>query len=100
MNLNICKELATAMEKQGFSETSIRKFKESEQYITTFNDTPEVQKTMLTMYFYNLLMYRPEPIPTNIRIGLNAANSAQAWLEDMITVVLPFIRVNEDKFYG
>lgn len=100
MNTNVTKEILLAMERQGFSENSIKSFKESEAYVKSYSDAPEIQKTVLTMYFFNLLMYKKEPIPVNIRIGLNAATEYQAWLDDMITIVLPFIRANEEVFYS
>lgn len=100
MNLNVNKELIDAMERQGFSEKAIKHLKESENFIKSYSEAAAIQKTMLTMYFYNLLMYQKSPVPTNIRIGLNAATEAQAWVEDMITIVLPFIRANEETFYS
>lgn len=87
------------MEKLGFSETAIQQIKNSEHYIKTFNESPEIQKTTLTILFYNILMYKPNPVPTEIRIGLNAANTALAWLDDMTTTVLPFLAVNADVFF-
>jgi len=98
-DLNLCKELSDGMVKLGFSEKSVEHFKNSKQYIVAFNDQLPVQRTMLIMYFYNLIMYKEEPIPNNIRIALNAATESLAWYEDMMTIVLPFIRVNEAIFY-
>ena len=100
MSLDVCKELVSAMTRLGFREDSVNQVKRSTQYINACAEAPEMQKTILTMLFYNLLMYKPNPIPTNIRIALNAANTASAWLDDMATAVLPFMQANEDTFFA
>ncbi len=97
--LNLCKELSEIMVKLGFSEKAIEHFKTSKQYVMSYDDQPSVQRTMLIMYFYNLIMYKQEPVPNNIRIALNAATESLAWYEDMATIVLPFIQANEAVFY-
>lgn len=98
--LNLCEELTKTMVKLGFKEEAINHFKSSPQFATAYNSSAPVQRTMLIMYFYNLIMYKPEPVPKNIRIGLNAATESLAWYEDMSTIVLPFIQVNQDIFYS
>lgn len=99
-NINLCKELSDGMVKLGFSEKAVQHFKTSKQYVIAYDDSPPVQRTMLIMYFYNLIMYKEEPIPNNIRVALNVATESLAWYEDMMTIVLPFILVNEETFYG
>jgi len=99
-DLNLCKELADAMVRLGFSEKAIEHFKSSPQYTTCYESSAPVQRTMLIMYFFNLIMYKEEPIPNNIRIGLNAATESLNWYEDMATIVLPFILVNQETFYS
>lgn len=96
---NLCQELVKAMEKQGFSEKSITTIKQSQHYTDAYDKGPDVQRTMLTMLFFNLTMYKEHPIPRNVRIGLNVATDSMAWLDDIVTVVLPFLRVNEDVFF-
>ena len=97
--LNLCKEIVYTMVKLGFSKKAIEHFKNSSQYANAYNSSAPVQRTMLIMYFYNLIMYKEEPIPHNIRIGLNAATESLAWFEDISGIVLPFILVNESVFY-
>lgn len=96
---NLCQELVKAMEKQGFSEKSISTVKSSSHYIEAYDKGQDVQRTMLTMLFFNLTMYQQEPIPRNIRIAMNVATSAPAWFDDINTVVLPFLRANETVFF-
>lgn len=98
--LNLCKEITDVMVKIGFSEEAINHFKSSQQFATCYNSPAQVQRTMLIMYFYNLIMYKEEPIPNNIRIGLNAATESLHWFEDIATIVLPFIFANQDRFYN
>ncbi len=98
--LNLCKEIADTMVTIGFSEKAIEHFKTSEQYVTAYNSSAPVQRTMLIMYFYNLMMYKEEPIPRNVRIALNAATASLPWYEDVVTIILPFLRVNENVFYA
>ena len=97
--LNLCEELSNVMVKLGFKEEAINHFKSSQHYITSYNSSAPVKRTMLIMYFYNLMMYKSEPIPKNIRIALNAATGSLVWYEDMATIVLPFLQVNQDIFY-
>lgn len=96
---NLCDELIKGMKRIGFSDEAITKVSTSEGFTLVYNEPVEFQKTGLTMVFYKLMMYQEHPIPTNIRIALNAANTAASWLEDMLTAVLPFLKANESTFF-
>jgi len=98
--LNLCKQIAETMVKMGFSEKAVEHFKTSQQYVMTYQDDPSVQRTMLIMYFYNLIMYKEHPVPNHIRIAMSVATNNLAWYEDIVTTLLPFILVNEETFYS
>ena len=97
--VNICKEVISSMEKQGFSIKSVEIVKGSQQYIDAYDKGPDIQRTMLTMLLFNLMMYKEHPIPRNVRIGLNVATDSLAWLDDIVTIVLPFLKANEETFF-
>ncbi len=97
--LNLCKEISDAMVKIGFSEKAVEDYKTSSQYVTAYDSSAPIQRTMLIMYFYNKLMSAGEMVPRNIRIGLNAATDSLVWYEDLVGIVLPFLHANQDRFY-
>jgi len=47
--LNLCEELSNVMVKLGFKEEAINHFKSSQHYITSYNSSAPVQRTMLIM---------------------------------------------------
>lgn len=96
--LNLCKELLLTMEKMGFSVEHVNKLKDDKRFYDCYDKNPSIQRTVLTMIFYDLIMYTGKTIPVEIRISMNAAKEPSVWLEDITTSVLPFILVNAEDF--
>lgn len=97
--INLCQELVKAMEKHGFSEKSISTIKHAPYFTDAYDKGQDVQRTMLTMLLFNMLMYKQEPVPRNIRIALSVATTSIAWFDDVNTVILPFMKANEAVFF-
>ena len=99
MDINVCEEILRDMRNLEFNESSIELIKRDPRFIEAYSKENVLQKTMLTMVFYNVLMNGNSVVPSQIRLGLNIATSVEGWLEDMKLVVLPFLKVNEDVFF-
>lgn len=97
--INLCEEIINTMKRLGFTDTSIETLRTNQKFINAYNKEAGLQRTMLTMLFFDILMFQPKPVPTNIRIALNVATDPVVWLGDMRGTVLPFMRVNEGEFF-
>ena len=100
VNTNLCAEVVTEMERLGFSQSSVNTVKGTSQFIDGYEQNNTLQRTMLTMLFYNILISSPTPAPAHIRLALNVATDSMGWWDDMRLVILPFIKVNEEKFFA
>lgn len=98
-DLNLCKELVGEMRKLEFRESSVLKITGNERYVNAFDKEPVMQRMMLTMLFYNVLISTDKTVPTPIRMSLNVATDVTGWLEDMKLSILPFLKLNEDVFF-
>jgi len=99
MTFNLCDEIIKEMRNLQFNESNIDLLKNSPRFIDAYDKEHVLQKTMLTMIFHNLLLNGKTIVPSNIRLSLNIATSVFGWLEDIKLVILPFLRLNEDKFF-
>lgn len=97
--LDLCAEILRTVKRLGFKDSSIAKIEHADAMRSAENRPPELQKTILTMMFYNLLMYTGNRIPQNIRLALNISPTPLGWLHDMTSTVLPFMLANEDVFF-
>lgn len=98
--LNLCEQLIINMKKLGFRQTSIEAIESNKQFIEATDKEPGLQRTMLTMLFFDyLVIHQTKPVPSHIRVALNVAANPEFWLDDMITTVLPFMRANESDFF-
>ena len=99
VNLNLCTELVKEMERLNFSEASIAQIKSNPHYVEAFNKPDMVQRSMLTMTLYGILLGRNIPAPAHIRLALNTSKDVVGWLDDMKLVILPFLKENEEAFF-
>lgn len=97
--VNLCTEIIDEMRRLGFEETSIQRVTSNERFQSAFDKDPILQRTMLTMVFYNVLIAPNKTLPINIRLALNVATDVNGWLEDMKLSILPFIKINESDFF-
>ena len=97
--LNLCEELIKEMVKLEFSEVSINWMRSQSGYAEAWNKEERIQKSLLTMTLFNLLMQSESVVPSQIRLALNIASDVVAWLDDIKLAVLPFMKANEEKFF-
>lgn len=100
IQINLCDELVKEMRKLQFNEASIEVIKSDGKFIEAYDKQPIIQKTILTMLLYNVLMNSNTIVPSQIRIALNASNDVIGWLDDIKLVILGFLKVNEETFFS
>jgi len=98
-NINVCQELLESLKGLEFNENSINKIKSNIQFINAYDKHHVLQRTMLTMLFYNILMFKDINIPIQVRLALNSGNDVLSWLDDIKLVILPFLKINEEIFF-
>lgn len=98
--MNLCVEIGKTMEQLQFHEHSVVQVKSHPMYLQAFGQQPTVQRTFLTMMLHGILLKPQEITPSQIRLALNIATDVRAWLDDIRLVVLPFLKENEEKFFG
>lgn len=97
--LNLCKSIIAEMVALGFKQASITYVTSSKLFIGAKEESDVKQRSMLTLALYNVLINSDEIVPSRIRLALNMAGDVTSWLDDIRLVILPFLRVNEDKFF-
>lgn len=101
VELDLCKEILKEMTKLEFKESSIRQIQYSSYFIEAADKETPMQRALITTVFFRLMVDRGDKyIPKEIKLGLNMANDVLGWLEDMKLVVLPFLKLNEERFFG
>lgn len=100
VEINLCTEITNEMVRLGFKESSVSSVKSKQQYIDAFNQQNPIQRTLLTMIFYNIFIEASFTVPSQIRLALNIANDVPSWVDDIKLVILPFLLENEAAFFG
>lgn len=97
---NLCADVVSEMERIGFKQSSVNTVKGTSQFIDGYNQSnPALQRTMLTMLFFGVLVNGTHTAPTHIRLALNVATDVAGWWDDMRLVILPFLKENEEMFF-
>lgn len=96
---NYCAGVVAEMERLEFKQSSVNTVKGTTQFIDAYDKNDQLQRTMLTMLFFNILISGTHPAPTQIRLALNVATDVAGWWDDMRLVILPFLKENEDLFF-
>lgn len=99
LQINLCEDIVRQMKSLEFKNDSISVITNDARFVEAYNKDSNLQKTILTMLFYNVLMSGPFNVPSQIRIALNIATSVEGWLEDIKLVILPWLKVNEETFF-
>lgn len=99
VSTNFCSEVVSEMERIGFQQSSVNAVKATQQFIDGYDKNNVLQKTMLTMLFYNILISGTHTAPSHIRLALNVAGDVNGWWDDMRLVILPFLKENEHLFF-
>lgn len=99
VDTNLCSEIVSEMERLQFQQSSVNAVKATSQFIDAYDKNNALQRTMLTMVFYNVLISGTHTAPAQIRMALNLAMDVPGWWDDMRLVILPFLKANEEKFF-
>lgn len=99
--INMCNELVKVIDTLNFSEKSKSAIINSQKWIEAYDKETSVQRTMLIMLFYNILMNgrTKDVVPSRIRLSLNVSTDMRGWLDDMSIVILPYLKLNEEYFF-
>lgn len=98
-NLNLCNEIIAEMERLEFDKSSIDVVKSNPQFVDAYNKNDVLQKTMLIMLFYGIIVNGSISTPTNVRLSLNIAPDVKGWIDDMKIVILPWLKGNQQSFF-
>jgi len=99
-NLNLCNEIIGEMERLEFDKSSIDFVKANPQFVDAYNKNEVLQKTMLIMVFYGIIINASIPTPTNVRLALNIAPDVKGWLDDMKIAILPWLKGNQASYFN
>lgn len=97
--INYCASVVVEMERLGFKQSSVNHVKAQSQFIDGYDKNDQLQRTMLTMLFFNILISGKHTAPAQIRLALNIATDVAGWWDDMRLVILPFLKENEELFF-
>lgn len=98
MSLNVCKEILDEMTKLNIKKEIIDFIKNNHLFISNYNSDSHIQKVTMTTILFKSLMTFKYPVPSQIRLALNAANNVNDWVKDVKLYILPFIKENEEFF--
>ena len=98
-NLDLVDEINKEMQKMQMSPELVVKY-QTTPYYHTASTTSDVmmQKTYLTLALSRVLTGGEFVVPSQIRLGLNMANTVEHWLQDVKLIVIPFMKANEGSF--
>lgn len=98
--LNLCQILIDEMKKLQFDQLSIAMIEDDLSFQTAQKEPDFVQRTMLTMMLNRVFTLGPYIVPSEIRLSLSMPTDCLGWSEDLKLVILPFLKANEDSFFG
>lgn len=98
-NLNLCEEVILEMKKLGFEQNYIDFISNSSNFKQSYNENVKIQRSMLTILFYRILISGNIIAPDNIRVALNIATDINSWLDDIKLVILPWLYTNREYFF-
>ena len=106
-DFDLCDAIEQRMRLIGFRETSVAQLTSDPQYRRAVGQPPDIQRVYLMPAFNNVLVRYcakatndADRVPPNeLRIALTAAQDPVSWYTDVQGSVLPFLLVNEDKYF-
>lgn len=93
--LDLCKELIFTMKDYEFQEKEIEKVTSNHLFIDALSKEPGLQKAILTLMLYRIVVYSKIEVTRNIKLALNATVGNLHWLDNIKLSVIPFIRDNK-----
>ncbi len=99
VELNLCDLLLDEMKKLEFNTICINYVKRSQIFIDAFHKESVMQRSLLSVLLYKIMMYSNINVPKEIRLALNMSNDSVGWLNDIKLVILPYLRENEEVFF-
>jgi len=97
--INLCDEILKEMVNLEFNTTAILKVKDEIHKKNAESVAPNIQKVLLTIIFFKILVNGKHIPPSEIRLALNSGESYVDWLQDFKLIILPFLKENENKFF-
>lgn len=88
------------MNKLQFHELSVALILDNTSFQMAQKEPDFVQRTMLTMMLNRIFTLGPYVVPSDIRLALSMATDCLGWTEDLKLVILPFLKANEESFFG
>lgn len=98
--INLCDEVLEHMNKLEFNYNSVLDIQENPKFVSAYSQPPQVQRVMLISILYEILLRGDAIVPSEIRTSLNLSTCFLNWLDDIKLVILPFMKLNEDKFFS
>lgn len=92
-------ELLEAFKKAGLSESNLSTLQTHPDFTKAVNQEPPMQKTLLTIALFNLVMFKAGDVPKPIRLAMNMGRDVVGWRDDIISTVIPFVVLNQDAFF-
>lgn len=98
-NINFCEEVLKEAQKLGLKQIGLDAIKSNPMFILAFDKSNWFQRSILTTIFFRILISSTFQPPAQIRIALNSANDNISWLNDIKLVIIPFLVINQDKYF-
>lgn len=99
MNADLCEIMVAEMQRLEFSPEVIAMITSNHCFIEAQGKEPHIQRVHLTRLLYRIMMTALDQVPTEIRMATTFASDWLGWSEDLKLTVLPFLRINIDKFF-
>ena len=98
--MDLCSEIVNEMNKLEFNRVAIDTITSDIRFIQALPESEHMQKTLLTMVFFNVLMKSSVIVPpVRVRLALNSGTTSFSWLEDIKLVILPWLKFNEETYF-
>jgi len=92
-------DLLEAFKKAGLSAENLNQLQINPEFTKAVGQEPPIQKTILTIALYNLVMFKGGDVPKPIRLALNMGRDVVGWRDDIVSTVIPFVVANQDVFF-
>lgn len=96
---DLCEVISAHVRKLEFREKNINFIESSELFIMSIGNPPHLQRSYLTMLLFRILSDCKEQVPSNIRFALNVATDTTSWVSDIISIILPWMKLNEEFLF-